>query len=172
MSCKKCSMNKNLTDLRLRALRQEMSGDRQRPSFHFIAPSNWMNDPHGLVKWQGQYHLFYQYNPHGPFHGSIHWGHAVSDDLVHWRDLAIALAPEPGGYDQDGCWTGCFVNDNGLPTIFYTAAFPQSVAAAVSHDDLQTWEKIPENPLIPGPPAEIGVLAGGHFRDPFHLARG
>ncbi len=149
------------------AIRQEMTADQQRPTYHFLPPSNWMNDPHGLVKWQDQYHLFYQYNPHGPFHGSIHWGHAVSDDLVHWRDLAIALAPEPGSYDQDGCWTGYFVNDNGLPTLFYTAAYPQSVAAAVSHDDLQTWEKIPENPLIPGPPDEIGVLAGGHFRDPF-----
>jgi sucrose-6-phosphate hydrolase SacC (GH32 family) len=45
-----------------------------------------------VIQWKGQYHLFYQYNPHGPFWGTIHWGHAVSPDLVHWTDLPIALA--------------------------------------------------------------------------------
>lgn len=151
----------------LYALRQTMAADLQRPTFHFLSPSNWINDPHGLIEWQGQYHLFYQYNPHGPFHGMIHWGHAVSDDLVRWRDLPVALVPEPGLYDQDGCWSGCAVNDAGLPTLFYTATHPQTVAVAVSRDNLITWEKVAENPLIPGPPEEIGALAGGHFRDPF-----
>lgn len=153
-------------------VRREMVLDHHRPVYHFLPPHNWMNDPHGLIEWQGQFHLFYQYNPHGPFHGTIHWGHAISDDLVHWRDLPIALAPEPGLYDQDGCWSGCAVIDNGLPTLFYTAVHPQTVAAAVSHDDLLTWEKMPENPLIDGPPEDIRSLAGGHFRDPFILRHG
>lgn len=144
-----------------------MAADPHRPRYHFLAPSNWINDPHGMVQWNGAYHLFYQYNPHGPFHGTIHWGHAVSDDLVHWRDLPIALAPEAGLYDQDGCWTGCLVNDGGVPTIYYTATHPQTVAAAVSHNGLLTWQKLPENPLLDGPPEAIRPLAGGHFRDPF-----
>ncbi|MCA9950361.1 MAG: glycoside hydrolase family 32 protein [Anaerolineales bacterium] len=160
-------MNNILTESHLRKLRQKMSADQHRPTFHFLSPSNWINDPHGLIEWQGKYHLFYQYNPYGPFHGTIHWGHAISDDLVYWRDLPVALTPEPDLYDQDGCWSGCAVNDNGLPTLFYTAAHPQTVAAAVSRDDLITWEKVAKNPLISGPPEEIGALAGGHFRDPF-----
>lgn len=156
-----------LTESHLRTLRQKMSADQLRPTYHFLSPSNWINDPHGLIEWQGQYHLFYQYNPHGPFHGTIHWGHAISDDLIYWRDLPVALAPDPGLYDQDGCWSGCAVNDDGLPTLFYTASHPQAVAAAVSHDDLITWEKVSGNPLIPGSPEEIGALSGGNFRDPF-----
>lgn len=147
-------------------LRQAMAPDGQRPTYHFMPPSNWINDPHGLIKWNGLYHLFYQYNPNGPYHGSIHWGHAVSDDLVHWRDWPIALAPDPNSYDPDGCWSGCTVDNNGVPTIFYTAAYPQTIAAAVSHDDMLTWQKLAENPLIDGPPPEIRPFAGGHFRDP------
>lgn len=148
-------------------MRQEMVGDLHRPVYHFLPPSNWINDPHGLIEWHGRYHLFYQYNPNGPFHGTIHWGHAVSEDLVHWHDLPIALAPGPEPYDPDGCWTGYMVNDNGLPTLLYTAAYPQTVAAAISHDDLLTWVKLPQNPLIDGPPPELRPYAGGHFRDPF-----
>lgn len=160
-------MNESLTEQYLTNLRKKLSGDRNRPGFHFISPGNWINDPHGLIEWEGQVHLFYQYNPNGPFHGTIHWGHAVSDDWVYWHDLPVALEPGPEPYDQDGIWTGCLIDDNGSPTIFYTATFPQTVAAAVGSPDLVTWKKLPENPLIDGPPPEIGRLAGGHFRDPF-----
>ena len=159
--------NRSLEISAFQEQRSNLAHDPHRPVYHFIAPSNWINDPNGLIQWQDQYHLFYQYNPNGPFHGTIHWGHAVSNDLVHWRDLPIALAPEPGLYDQDGCFSGCAVDDGGLPTLFYTPIHPQTIAAAVSYDGLRTWEKIPENPLIDGPPEEIAPLAGGHFRDPF-----
>src|ERR671916_3155974 len=80
--------------------------DPQRPTYHYLPPANWLNDPNGVIQWNRAYHLFYQYNPHGPFHGTIHWGHASSRDLVHWVDLPIALAPTPGGPDEDGCWSG------------------------------------------------------------------
>ena len=141
--------------------------DRHRPGFHFLPPKNWMNDPNGLIQWQGRLHLFYQYNPNGPFHGTIHWGHAVSDDLIHWTDLPIGLAPTPGGPDADGCWSGCAVDADGVPTLIYTAVHPQAVCLAVSQDNLLSWTKSPANPVIGGPPEEIAALANGQFRDPF-----
>src|SRR5258708_22495882 len=61
-------------------LRMALAGDRHRPLYHFVAPGNWMNDPNGPIFWKGKYHLFFQYNPHGPFWGTIHWGHAASSD--------------------------------------------------------------------------------------------
>src|SRR5713101_5584025 len=85
-----------------------LAADPHRPRYHFLPPSNWLNDPNGLIQWKRQYHLFYQYNPFAPVWGSIHWGHAISDDLVHWRDLPIALAPTPGfdvlAFRDHGVW--------------------------------------------------------------------
>jgi len=112
------------------ALRQSLAHDPHRPQYHFIAPGNWLNDPNGLIQWDGRYHMFYQYNPRGAFHGTIHWGHAVSDDLVHWTDLPIALAPTPGGHDAEGCWSGCAVDNGGVPTLIYSGVFPQTVCLA------------------------------------------
>jgi beta-fructofuranosidase len=140
--------------------------DPHRPAFHFLPEKHWMNDPNGLIQWKGQYHMFYQYNPHGAFHGTIHWGHAISRDLVHWEHLPIALAPTPDGVDKDGCWSGCAVNNNGAPTLLYTGVYPQVQCIATSSDDLLTWQKHP-HPVITAPPPEIEVHAGGEIRDPF-----
>lgn len=148
-------------------LRQQARADPHRPQYHFTAPANWLNDPNGLIQWRGHYHLFYQHNPFAPVHGHIHWGHAVSDDLVHWRDLPIALAPTPAGTDAGGCWSGCAVDDGGVPTLLYTGVHPQAVHVATSADDLLTWRKDPGNPVIPGLPAELAATAGDDFRDPF-----
>jgi beta-fructofuranosidase len=73
----------------------QLAADPHRPQYHFLPPSNWMNDPNGLIQWKGQYHLFYQFNPFAPVWGSIHWGHAISDDLVHWRDLPSTTMESP-----------------------------------------------------------------------------
>lgn len=140
--------------------------DPHRPIYHFLPLNNWMNDPNGLIKWNDQYHLFYQYNPNGPFHGTIHWGHAVSDDLVHWSFLPVALTPTPGSPDAGGCWSGCAVDDNGTPTIIYTGlgqdGHTQRPCLATSHDDLRTLDKHPGNPIIAAPPPELDLLG---FRD-------
>ncbi len=147
--------------------RRALAHDPHRPAYHFLPPANWMNDPNGLIQWQGQFHLFYQYNPNGPFHGTIHWGHAASEDLVHWRDLPIALAPTPGGPDEEGCWSGCAVNDDGVPTLVYTGVSPQVVCLATGSDELLAWTKPAHNPVIAGPPPELEHRSGGHFRDPY-----
>ncbi|HEX5415167.1 MAG TPA: glycoside hydrolase family 32 protein, partial [Chloroflexota bacterium] len=144
-------------------IRPLLARDPHYPRYHFRPAANWLNDPNGLIQWEGVYHLFYQYNPNGPFHRTIHWGHAASRDLVHWEDLPIALTPTPGGPDAGGCWSGCAVNDNGVPTLIYTGVHPQVQCLAVSHDGLRSWEKLPE-PVIPAPPADLDLDG---FRDPY-----
>lgn len=140
-----------------------------RPRYHVQPPANWLNDPNGPIQWEGQYHLFYQYNPAGPYHGAIHWGHAVSGDLAHWSHAPIALAPTPGGPDADGCWSGCTIDDNGVPTIMYTGVrkgsdgYTQTQCVAVGTDDLHTWRKAPHNPVIATPPVGLDLVG---FRDP------
>lgn len=139
--------------------------DPQRPVYHFLPEANWLNDPNGLIQWRGQYHVFYQYNPNGPFHGTVHWGHAVSSDLVNWRHLPVALAPSPDGPDRDGCFSGCAVDNNGVPTFIYTGVNgpAQLPCVATSADDLLvTWEKYTGNPVIPAPPADLDLVA---YRD-------
>jgi beta-fructofuranosidase len=151
-------------------LRKRYIDDRHRPHYHFLPPSNWMNDPNGFIQWNGKYHLFYQYNPNGPFWADIHWGHAVSEDLVHWMDFPIALAPTPGGPDETGIFSGCAVDDNGVPTVIYTGVAGerhdiQTQCIATSHDDLLTWQKYAHNPVLSSPPEEAGQTRD--FRDPF-----
>jgi beta-fructofuranosidase len=159
------------TSLDAHASRSKLAHDKHRPCYHFLPVANWMNDPNGLIQWKGDYHLFYQYNPNGAFHGTIHWGHAVSKDLVHWTDLPIALSPTPGGPDKDGCWSGCAVDDHGTLTLIYTGIDPQVQCVATSTDDLITWQKHPQNPLIDAPPKDLDVvgLSGNlwDFRDPW-----
>lgn len=137
---------------------------RHRPRYHFMPLANWMNDPNGLIQWAGVYHLFYQHNPHGPAWGNMHWGHATSRDLVHWTHQPIALAPTPGGPDQDGVFSGCAVNHDGVPTLIYTGVRPEVQCLATSDDQMIYWRKSPRNPVIAGPPDGLDVTG---FRDPY-----
>jgi beta-fructofuranosidase len=138
--------------------------DPHRPRYHFLPPPAWMNDPKPFY-WNGEYHVFFQYCPGSPVSGLKHWGHAVSSDLVHWRELPVALTPTPGGPDKDGCWTGCVVRDEaaGCFRILYTGVWPQAQCLAWS-GDLLTWEKHPVNPVIPESQQPTGF--GQTFRDP------
>ncbi len=153
--------------------------DPLRPEYHLLPPHNWMNDPNGPIWWKGKYHLFYQLNPHAAVWGDMHWGHAVSTDMLHWRHEPIALSPTPGGPDSEGCFSGSAVVADGVPTFIYTGvqnAPPPLVTlrdgsdklresqllATALDDDLIRWKKL-DKPVIPSPPANM-VVTG--FRDP------
>ena len=86
---------------------------------HLHAPDHWVNDPNGFLYYQGQYHLFYQYFPYAAAWGTMHWGHAVSRDLVHWEHQGLALFPTIRE-DQNGCYSGCAVEQEGEMVVFYT----------------------------------------------------
>lgn len=141
-----------------------------RPRFHVQPPANWSNDPNGPLFWRGRYHLFYQYNPGAPSFGTISWGHAISPDLVHWSQLPVALSPTPGGPDEAGCWSGCAVVHDGVPTLIYTGIRRagdrkvETVSVATGEGErLLAWHKDGANPVIPGPPDGLDL---GEFRDP------
>ncbi len=147
-------------------LGRRVTFDSHRPSYHFLPPANWMNDPNGLIDWQGRYHLYYQYNPFGARWGNIHWGHASSDDLVHWTHHPIALEPSADGPDANGCWSGCAVVDAaGVPTILYTGlrnGLQRPCLATSGGALLLEWERYAANPVIPEPPQELDLVG---FRD-------
>ena len=157
------------TPAEMRAMRTEVS-DRHRPQYHFSPPANWLNDPNGLIQYDGTYHLFYQYNPAGPYHGSIHWGHATSEDLLHWEDRSVALTPDPKGPDADGCWSGCAVDADGVPTIVYTGGDDGDqlpCLAEATDDSLDDWQKHPENPVIDTVPEELDILSNDEWNAEF-----
>jgi fructan beta-fructosidase len=150
--------------------------EKYRPQFHFSPETGWMNDPNGLVFLDGEYHLFYQYYPDSTVWGPMHWGHAVSKDLVHWTHLQVALYPDSLGY----IFSGSAVVDSGNTSGFGSSNNPaiiavftyhnpkleqsgsagyQSQGIAYSTDKGRTWIKYSENPVLPNPGKK-------DFRDP------
>jgi len=92
---------------------------------HLRAPGNWLNDPNGFIWYKGMYHLFYQYFPYGSQWGTMHWGHAVSKDLVNWEHLGIALFPSKR-FDRNGCFSGSAIENGGNMNLYYTGVrYPQ-----------------------------------------------
>ncbi|MBB6282856.1 glycoside hydrolase family 32 protein [Geobacillus subterraneus] len=157
-------------------LAERSLNDRQyRLAYHIMPPVNWMNDPNGLIQFNGEYHVFYQFHPDSPAWGPMHWGHVKSKDLVHWERLPIALAPSEL-YDSGGCFSGCAVNDNGVLALIYTGnvwldekqtQVKQYQCVAVSRDGIH-FQKDPANPVIAEPPFDCQ----GHIRDPKVWKRG
>ena len=90
-----------------------------RPKYHITAKENWINDPNGLVKFNGQYHVFMQHHPYSLQWGPMHWAHVVSDDLLHWKHLPIALTPGDD-FDKDGCFSGSSIVIDGRLYVVYT----------------------------------------------------
>lgn len=92
----------------------------ERPYFHLSPRTGWMNDPNGFSWYDGKYHMFYQYNPYNSYWGPMHWGHAVSEDMLHWEYLPAALAPDEI-YDRDGCFSGSALTlPDGRQLLMYT----------------------------------------------------
>jgi fructan beta-fructosidase len=147
---------------------KEMIADKHRPALHFTPDSMWMNDPNGMVYYEGEYHLFYQYFPDSIVWGPMHWGHAVSKDMISWEHLPIALYPDSLGLIFSGSavidWknTSGFGKDGRPPMI---AIFThhnmdgekagrnnfQYQSIAYSNDKGRTWTKYAGNPVIPNP---------------------
>ncbi|HEY2014718.1 MAG TPA: glycoside hydrolase family 32 protein, partial [Bryobacteraceae bacterium] len=160
-------------------LATKLASDPRRPQFHLLPAANWMNDPNGPIYWKGRYHMFFQYNPNAAIWGDMHWAHAISPDMIHWKHLPVALAPTPGGPDADGCFSGTAVVRNGVVTFIYTGVvkapsedatlrdghsnLKETQCYATSADaELRTWTKRP-TPVIPTPPHGMQVTG---FRDP------
>lgn len=140
--------------------------DPARPRLHILPPSGWLNDPNGVCRIDGHYHVFYQHNPDAPTHGNVHWGHASSPDLLRWTHEPVALAPTTGSGNEGGCWSGCVVDDDGVPTAVYTAvpdhAWNAGVAVARSDRTLRDWR---QDPVIKvGTPDDPAIA---EVRDPF-----
>ena len=160
-------------------LQQKLAADPLRPQFHLLPAKNWMNDPNAPIYWKNLYHMFFQYNPNAAIWGDMHWAHAISEDMIHWRHLPVALAPTSAWDDADGCFTGSAVDDHGTAAILYTGVKRSPIERATLRDghnnfrevqclatsadpQLLTWNKWPK-PVIE-PPSDP-QLAG--FRDPF-----
>lgn len=139
---------------------------RMRPRLHFTASQGWTNDPHGLIHFGGEYHMFFQYNPAGVvWDKACHWGHATSADLITWTERAVALAP----VEEIGCWSGSAVVDGDEVVILYTTIRHEdfsrgAVAVARSRGDLSNWQRHQGPDVITGPPLDLNVQG---FRDPF-----
>ncbi|OQD86259.1 hypothetical protein PENANT_c008G03723 [Penicillium antarcticum] len=154
-----------------------------RPSYHFIAPTGWMNDPCGIGydPATGLYHLSFQWNPHGNDWGNMSWGHATSPDLISWTTYKDPILTPTADYDCRGVFTGCLRstdisgNPGSLTAIYtsvsnlplhYTLPYvigSESLSIAVSQDGGITWERQDCNPIIAGPPEQFTVTG---WRDP------
>ncbi|WP_099463739.1 glycoside hydrolase family 32 protein [Parabacteroides provencensis] len=171
-ACTGNKTNKNTETAEVTSLFQE----KYRPQIHFSPAEHWMNDPNGMVYYEGEYHLFYQHYPEKSVWGPMHWGHAVSKDLVHWEHLPIALYPDSLGYIFSGSAVVDWNNTSGFGTkenpplvAFFTYHNPdieqakeievESQAIAYSTDKGRTWTKYDKNPVIKNP----GIR---DFRDP------
>ena len=137
----------------------------EKPQYHYKPKTGWMNDPNGLVYFDGYYHIFYQHAPNyeRPWNEPMHWGHARTKDFLEWEELPVALYPDKP-YDKNGCWSGTAIVKDDTLYLFYasiTEEKEQTVSVAYSKDGIN-FEKYSNNPVIDHYPAD----GGPDFRDP------
>ena len=169
-------MSKELMIERIEKAQKEIEAKREtvqqgkfRQDYHFMAETGWINDPNGLIYFKGKYHFFYQYNPYSGFWDCMHWGHAVSEDMIHWEYLPLALAPSEVYDDhlKGGCFSGSAIEHDGKLFLIYTGTcnngngFEQAQCIAYSEDGIH-FEKYEGNPVITAPEGVPTDL----FRDP------
>ena len=129
----------------------------ERPAYHLTPYTGWMNDPNGFSFYQGNYHLFYQYYPYDTIWGPMHWGHAVSTDLLHWDYLPAALAPD-SPCDKDGCFSGSAAQlPDGRQLLLYTSVRREEQPDGKTRDvqtqsvavgDGLDYVKLAQNPVL------------------------
>ena len=156
------------------AERETAIAPAERPAFHLSPRVGWMNDPNGFSCYGGQYHLFYQYHPYDSHWGPMHWGHAVSKDLLRWEYLPAALAPDQP-YDRDGCFSGSAVTlPDGRHALMYTGvreeAGPDGLRRHIQTQNLAIGDgvnyiKYEGNPVIAAEDLPAGA-SPYDFRDP------
>ena len=158
-SCAKETKKKETENNRIPDVTITNYQEQFRPQFHFSPPKKWMNDPNGLVYHKGVYHLFYQYYPEDIVWGPMHWGHAVSKDLISWEHKPIALFPDEHGYIFSGSAVVDTSNSSGPPLVaMFTYHLMEGEKAgrtdyqtqgiAYSLDNGDTWTKYDGNPVI------------------------
>ena len=132
----------NVLTTRMAESREALSGDPFRPIYHYVNPESTLNDPNGLCFWQGRWHLFYQgYPPEDP---RQHWGHAVSDDLIHWRDLPYAIYPDP----EEKCFSGATLVEKERVIAMYHGTEAGNMIAISKDPLLLNWDKLTGKPVI------------------------
>ncbi len=139
-----------------------------RPMFHGMPSGGWTNESHGMTYSDGKFHVFFQKNANGPYMSRLHWGHITSENLYSWHEEPIAIAPGEN-YDIKGCWSGCVYDNNGTPSILYTAVDnARAVIAQASPADktLIDWNK--QGVVVNGRPSGLS----DDFRDPYHFTVG
>ncbi len=153
------------------AAHRENVDSRYRPLYHQSVPIGWLNDPNGFSFFRGEYHLFYQFHPYDSVWGPMHWGHWASKDLLHWREMPVAMAPDMP-FDSGGCFSGTALAQGDKLMIFYTGVTApdetgkrlQQQCVAETLDGIH-MEKYPENPVIGR--AQLPEGANPYdFRDP------
>ena len=145
---------------------------KARPRFHMTPCVGWTNDPNGFSFYRNQYHLFYQYNPYKTVWDSMHWGHVVSDDLLNWKYLPCAMAPDEP-YDSDGVFSGSAIElPDGKQLLMYTGVLKEGgdhgkdiQTQCIAVGDGLDYHKYENNPVLDASDLPDG-MSRNDFRDP------
>ena len=169
MSRELMQQNIQKAQLEIDAKKDIVKNGKMRQHYHFMAQTGWINDPNGLIYYKGKYHFFFQYNPYYGFWDCMHWGHAVSEDMVHWEYLPLALAPSENydNHPRGGCFSGSAIEHDGKLFLMFTGTanngegFEQTQCIAYSEDGIH-FEKYEGNPVLTAPEG----IPTDFFRDP------